>query len=196
MTTIASSINKLFWGLLLVLLDVKINQLDILPDIIGYLIVVSGLNQLQPHSKYFLKAKILANILVFVSIAAIFQAPDIPISEFVPSNYSLFVLLFSTASGLLHIALIFFAVHGLMELAVHHNLLELSAISYNRLAIYLVFSFLALATIPFILTIGETNTIYLLLISVMIGIIMEMMILLLFRKYRGAFLCQAQEKGV
>lgn len=45
MTTIASSINKLFWGLLLVLLDVKINQLDILPDIIGYLIVVSGLNQ-------------------------------------------------------------------------------------------------------------------------------------------------------
>lgn len=188
MTTIASSINKLFWGLLLVLLDVKINQLDILPDIIGYLIVVSGLNQLQPHSKYFLKAKILANILVFVSIAAIFQAPDIPISEFVPSNYSLLVLLFSTASGLLHIALIFFAVHGLMELAVHHNLLELSAISYNRLAIYLVFSFLALATIPFILTIGETNTIYLLLISVMIGIIMEMMILLLFRKYRGAFL--------
>ena len=46
-------LNRIFIGNLFVFLDFKFNGFDIIPDFIGYLIIISGLTLLsQYHSKY------------------------------------------------------------------------------------------------------------------------------------------------
>lgn len=49
--------SKLFWGFLIILLDFRIQGFDILPDIIGYLMIYSGLTQLIYLSEHFKYAK-------------------------------------------------------------------------------------------------------------------------------------------
>ena len=46
MNQIATRFGQVFWGLLLVILDVTINRFDILPDFIGYILVAVGLGGL------------------------------------------------------------------------------------------------------------------------------------------------------
>jgi hypothetical protein len=45
---IRTAFMSIFWGLVMTLADVRINHLDLVPDSIGYLIVLSGLWRLAP----------------------------------------------------------------------------------------------------------------------------------------------------
>ena len=50
-------ISYIFWGLLVVILDFKINQIDILPDFVGYIFVSIGAGGLVGASKQFSPAQ-------------------------------------------------------------------------------------------------------------------------------------------
>ena len=58
-----SYFSRLFWGLLLVVFDFSINNFDLLPDGIGYLIVASGCGGLVVLSPRFSTAKTLSFVL-------------------------------------------------------------------------------------------------------------------------------------
>jgi len=61
--------NRIFWGLLFVLLDLRINSVDLfLPDFVGYILIVSGLGLLAPHDKWFRRARVMAIIMIFFSL--------------------------------------------------------------------------------------------------------------------------------
>ena len=65
---------KIFWGLLFVLFDITINSVDlILPDFIGYILIVRGLSLLTPEYRSFRKAKVFGIIMIFVSIPSFFE---------------------------------------------------------------------------------------------------------------------------
>ncbi|MFS0646700.1 hypothetical protein [Siminovitchia sp. 179-K 8D1 HS] len=66
------SINKIFWGLLLVLTDVNIMRFDLLPDGIGYLPAAYGLRKLKGLSGHFSEANITAFLLAGLSVPAMF----------------------------------------------------------------------------------------------------------------------------
>lgn len=60
---------RIFWGLLLVVLDIRMDSIDIfLPDFVGYILIVSGLTALAPHDKWFRRARLIAFIMIFVSL--------------------------------------------------------------------------------------------------------------------------------
>lgn len=64
--------NRIFWGLLFVVLDIRISSVDlVLPDFVGYILIVSGLSRLAPHHQWFRTARILAIILIFVSLTTL-----------------------------------------------------------------------------------------------------------------------------
>lgn len=64
--------NRIFWGLLFVVLDIRISSLDlVLPDFVGYILIVSGLSRLTPYHQWFRTARILAFILIFVSLTTL-----------------------------------------------------------------------------------------------------------------------------
>lgn len=61
--------NRIFWGLLFVLFDIRINSIDLfLPDFVGYILIASGLGLLAPHDKWFRRARVLAIIMIFFSL--------------------------------------------------------------------------------------------------------------------------------
>jgi hypothetical protein len=65
---------RIFWGLLFVVLDIRINSIDlILPDFIGYILVVTGLNFLAPQDRWFRRARVFAIIMTFVSITSLIE---------------------------------------------------------------------------------------------------------------------------
>ncbi len=65
---------RIFWGLLFVLFDITINSVDlILPDFIGYILIVRGLSLLTPEYRSFRKAKVFGIIMIFVSIPSFFE---------------------------------------------------------------------------------------------------------------------------
>lgn len=66
---------RIFWGLLFVALDIRFSSIDlILPDFVGYILIASGLSLLAPHNKWFRTARVLAIILIFVSLTTLFEA--------------------------------------------------------------------------------------------------------------------------
>ena len=61
--------NRIFWGLLFVVLDIRINSIDLfLPDFVGYIFIVSGLGLLAPHDKWFRRARIIAIFMICFSL--------------------------------------------------------------------------------------------------------------------------------
>ena len=62
--------NRIFWGLLFVVLDVRINSIDLfLPDFVGYILIVSGLGLLAPHDKWFRWTRVMAILMIFFSLS-------------------------------------------------------------------------------------------------------------------------------
>lgn len=65
----------IFWGLLFVALDIRFSSVDlVLPDFIGYILIASGLGLLAPHNPWFRRARVLAIVLIFVSLTTLVEA--------------------------------------------------------------------------------------------------------------------------
>jgi len=65
---------RIFWGLLFVALDIRISSIDlILPDFIGYILIVKGLNSLAPEHRGFRRARVFAVIMIFLSIPSLIE---------------------------------------------------------------------------------------------------------------------------
>lgn len=60
--------NKIFWGLLFLFLNFNINNVDILPNFVGYLLIAFGMGEVK-EGQSFASAKPLASGTAFVAIA-------------------------------------------------------------------------------------------------------------------------------
>ncbi|HEX8242272.1 MAG TPA: hypothetical protein VF541_02205 [Longimicrobium sp.] len=65
---IRTAFTTIFWGLVMTVVDVRINSLDLVPDFIGYLLVFSGLRQLAPLHAGFGAARTSALAMVVLSL--------------------------------------------------------------------------------------------------------------------------------
>lgn len=72
---IKGGFDKLFWGFLFVMVDFRLQGIDILPDIIGYILFAIGFNRLAEYSIYFKKAGSFNMVMIFVSIFSIYEQP-------------------------------------------------------------------------------------------------------------------------
>lgn len=68
-----NGLNNIFWGFILIFLDFNINNFDILPDFLGFIIILVGISKLASLSIYFVKAKLFAVISLILSIVNLFQ---------------------------------------------------------------------------------------------------------------------------
>ena len=64
-----SGFIRIFWGLLFVFLDIRINSIDLfLPDFVGYILIASGLGLLASRDRSFRTARVMAIIMIFFSL--------------------------------------------------------------------------------------------------------------------------------
>jgi len=71
-----AAFRKFYWGFLFIMIDFRLNGIDILPDIIGYALFVAGLGWLREKNYYFDRARIFHIIMLILSIFSIYEKPS------------------------------------------------------------------------------------------------------------------------
>lgn len=71
----SNGFKKFFWAFLFILVDFRVKGFDILPDVIGYILIYSGLSTFEDKNKYFERAKGIALTMVVISIYYIYASP-------------------------------------------------------------------------------------------------------------------------
>lgn len=72
---VESGLNKLYWGFIFVMLGLRVQGFDILPDIVGFLFFASGFSELSSRSSYFSLAAKYNVPMIILSLFSIYQAP-------------------------------------------------------------------------------------------------------------------------
>ncbi|MDA8229102.1 MAG: hypothetical protein M0T74_15640 [Desulfitobacterium hafniense] len=146
--------RRLFYGLMLVLFDFRIQSLDILPDFIGYGLVVSALAKLSEIHLHFNKARIFAIFLLLTSFLDLFADPSTNMSSLVPSDTTVQPMIFSAIAGIFRMFMIYYLCEGIRESALpnYESLAASAKLSKN---VFLVVNYLWLFLMPFSLNVSR-----------------------------------------
>ncbi len=185
----SSGYNRLLWGFLLVILDLRIMGFDLLIDAVGYFIVVSGLKILSAQSESFRKAQVFAVILGILSIPSMIDfAATFPLEQgILPTNLFIGSLFYSSILGFLHIVLAFYIFRGMMEMVTQANLHGMPERVQGRARFYIYSSIIILAIMPTLLNLNDEAGIYVLFTIAFVSFIVELFFILLIREFRNSF---------
>jgi hypothetical protein len=125
--------GQIFWGLLLVILDLNINRIDLLPDFIGYILIAIGCRGLAGASPHFSTASTMSWILVVLAL----------IGYAVPRDA---ILLFGLVDLTADCAMMWFLLGGVMELATARQRPDLFERASKRRVAYVALICLATLT--------------------------------------------------
>ncbi len=179
----ASSINKLFIGLLIVLLDLRVNELNLLPDSVGYLIVGIALGQLESFQKSFGSGRKYAALLFLVALPDVYSQGLNIFPAGTTQGINPLGPLWGGIGAALHLALAYSIFQGLLELAREKGLKELETTTAERWKSYLVIKVLVLFSMPFIMNISQIYFILLFVAISVLGFIVEILFLASVRAY-------------
>lgn len=115
--------SKLFWGLLIVFLDLTINGFDWLADGVGYLIVAFGCGGLSVLSPRFVTARLLSLVLTILWLCGFAVSDD-------------FALSYGLATVAVNCAMIWQLLGGIFDFAVARERNDLAGRARNRRIAY------------------------------------------------------------
>ncbi|RIW29604.1 hypothetical protein D3H55_18575 [Bacillus salacetis] len=163
------AVQLIVWGLLFVLIDLKIVTFDIIHDLIGYIFIYKGIQKL-PLSRWLGYAKISAVFLGILSVIEIFGLGYINLNEL---NQDFTIRL--GAAGVLAILSLFFHINllsGLLD-SVDENYLKGQYSSLQKFKrFYLIFSLINIMSLP-ALMIFQEDLVFYLIILIAAGFIIE-----------------------
>jgi hypothetical protein len=116
--------NTLFWGFLFDMIDFRINNFDILPDIIGHILFLIGLLSLASYSVYFNKAKNYSVAMIALSIFGLFLGTNVGIG----TNTRITIgttLILVIAALIIYLILLYNIFMGIKELATAQRIGEI-----------------------------------------------------------------------
>ncbi|MHB9094976.1 MAG: hypothetical protein ACYC21_09905 [Eubacteriales bacterium] len=141
---------KLFWGFLFVLLDFRIQGFDIFPDIVGYLLIYSGLGQLIVLNPHFQQARKYALPLTILSIFDLVQFQQ-PVSQFNFEPSMLLYIVLGTVITVIDLLMVYHLCTGIAKAAIDINQTELEMTAMNRWKYYLYSKIALIILIPLVL---------------------------------------------
>ena len=136
--------KKLLWGFIF-MFDLRINELDLLPDFIGYIFFYQGLSMLADENEHFYKGKGLAFPMIFLSIFDLYNnpTPSYGLQEQILGGFSTF---FSTVIFFLSVFISILMVYKIcMGIAVEAEKIgayDLEKKSMDRYKLFLLNNFL------------------------------------------------------
>lgn len=172
-----SGFSKLFWGFLIILLDFRIQGFDILPDIIGYLMICSGLTQLFYLSEHFKHAKKYSIPLTVLSLFDIIQFQK-PISF---DSITILFFVLGTVTAVVDLMMVYHICIGIAKAAVGINQPDLAEIAMNRWKYYLAAKIAFLVLTPFMIVFKVAGLIIAIPLIIITLIIMVLIIILMKR---------------
>ncbi len=174
--------NKLFWGLVITLFDFRIMGFNILPDLIGYIIIISALLSLQSHHKGYGKAKMFAIVLLVLSVTDIYQIDDNILNGFTVNTTTIIFMIISSITVILDILMVYFIINTILELALSSNFDELYETAQFRWKAYLIINSIFLLVSPFMINVPEDIVILIIIPLTLIVMIIKIMFIGLIRQ--------------
>lgn len=173
-----SACYRIAWGLLFVLVDLKIEFVDVLPDMLGYLLMTSGLWRLQALNGYFRAGHLSAWLLLIWSVLSLFWFPEVGAGS-VPMQ-SVKGLLIQLPAVCLHMVLIFGICRGIQANSTDaESGLDHKARFRGRL--FMAAQLLWLIAYPFILNLDSGDMIPVIFVCSLVVMVAEIAVLLLVR---------------
>jgi uncharacterized membrane protein len=168
------SLRRLGWGLIFPVLDLHLGFFDVLPDFIGYLMILVALNQLGTGVGGYKPASMLAAVLLFLSLPQLVIKASIGINEFAAVPLGMHA--FAQGMVVLHGLLVYFTVRVLYTIARPIAGPELLDSLVSRLRLYMALMAAQLIFYPFLLNLDEDLTVVFFLIGIVI-IIAELLLI-------------------
>ncbi|MBB6733594.1 hypothetical protein [Cohnella zeiphila] len=109
--------SRLAWGLALELIDIRIQHFDILPDVLGYLLIMIGLSGIQPQSKLFRVAWGTAGVQLLISIPQLIGRLPSSLSLFPGESSGVNDMIVSNVGTLLDLVMMYGICIGIREKA-------------------------------------------------------------------------------
>ncbi|WMJ23043.1 hypothetical protein RBG61_13795 [Paludicola sp. MB14-C6] len=103
-----NGLDFIFWGYCLIFVDIRISGYDILPNFIGYVLIIIGLTKLSHYHQHFIIATFIARILFLLSLFDFYKVNE------VMSNFAGIPALIGLT---LSICLYYHLIYGIIEIA-------------------------------------------------------------------------------
>lgn len=178
-----SGYNKLFWGIIFIIFNINIGPINIMPNFIGYLFILSGINILIHQNEYYERAKVPAVILAITTIRDLINFSDNNILSPKLQGINLWLSLLGAVETLLHLYIIYVICKGIYQLAEERGFDFLRDSASGRYYSYIFISTIILFYTPFSLNMQQEGNIFLIIFAIL-NIISMLSIAGLFRKSR------------
>jgi len=149
--------SRIVWGLVVNLIDIRFNQFDVLPDALGYGLLLAGFAKLIPAERRFRIAWLAAGVQFVLSVLQLFGAPaaSVPIGNGeIPSPAAMAMISLSTASEL---ALLYGLFSGIGTMAAREGKTGLADSAKAGWAFAFVVGTVVLILLPFQLNPGNSD---------------------------------------
>ncbi len=178
----ARGFRLIAFGLLLVLFDIHVflnnGEVDILPDWIGYLLIISGSVALSQSLSvnYFSRAKMPAVLLLAVYLFQVFSKNTIEMNETPPF---LPIGLFSIITSILSIFLVYYILKGTEQYALERGNSSLVLAAKRDRTVYLIINIVILFSTQLVFVIGSSLLAPIMFLSVISNIVIMLFIIYL-----------------
>lgn len=133
---------QLFWGFLFTLADFRVNGFDILPDVVGFLLISLACNSLRRMNTRFSTAYPIAVILLVVSVIDLLRIGGVRLDALGMGDAPGSVIVGSALVGLalfvLDLVMVYQICSGIREMAATRSLHELASEAQSRWVMYVV----------------------------------------------------------
>lgn len=155
----------LFWGLLLVLINLGLGWFDVLMDIAGYVITIYSLMQLSSINKHFLRARNVTFIsagLLLITLIVPFEAA----TAISPSSFGILAVIMTIATTVLQLLLIYSITYGVADYAGQYGQLSIMQRAKKLWFYYWVLTVVILVNLLFVLVIPKVAFILAYILSI------------------------------
>ncbi|WP_010098766.1 hypothetical protein [Ornithinibacillus scapharcae] len=175
-----SAFRKIFWGYLLVFLEVHFIFIDVLPDPVGYFLIYSGVSSLVSDYPIGNRAKNWALLLMILSIPSVFISQN----DMNEVQYLTAWSIYESIMGLLKIILVFYVFQLMLAISNRLAVTELNDWTRKFSTFYLVIM-LGIQLFGWIGMNIPTDFLLTIVIILVIGsLVLEIMLLFLIHKYK------------
>lgn len=180
----SEAFGRIFWGYLLILIEIHIVIIDILPEPVGYYLIFSGISMLLNDFPIGSKAKNTALVLIFISIPTVFIEQNAGANQMGQLSFLTGWSLYMTVLGILKLILVFYIFQLIMAIVKEHGDFALNDRSTKTFRTYIIVMLLTMIFHSFSINFSMEQFLVVTIISIVVGFIMEIVFLVLLRKMR------------
>ncbi|WP_261129905.1 hypothetical protein [Bacillus sp. Marseille-Q3570] len=175
--------TKLFWGFLLVFIEIHIVAFDILPDPLGYFLIYLGLEKIGSAYKIKNESRLFATVMCAFSLPTVFiQQTNNEITG-LTVNYGWPI--YMSALGIGKLILVFYVFKVMIHLARHYGDEAILKRTEMTFKIYIIAILIVTGIEPFLMNSGRDIGTGMGILLIVVSLIMEIVFLVLLHKFRN-----------